>query len=95
MRPINVEITEHVCLRFIERFNPNLDSIIDFKARLNRAEQAIKSILQNAHYVSDSPDGVLLHSPVHKCNLIIRDKKLITLYKPGKKIKEREKKFNR
>lgn len=79
-KDLNIELTEHVCLRYIERFNPNLNSIPDLKNRLRRAQVSIKSILQGAHYVSDDERGILLHNPLHKCNLIIRRRKLITLY---------------
>ena len=89
---MNVELTEHVLLRYIERFNPNLQSIGDAKDRLNRAKKAVIEILKAAHYVSDDHRGVLLHSQMHGCNLIIRGKKLITLYQPNSKVKEREQK---
>ena len=88
---LDIELTEHICLRYIERFNQNLNSVTDFNERLNRAKIAIKSILQAAHYVSDDERGVLLHSPMHKCNLIIRKRRLITLYTPDKKVYAREK----
>ena len=96
MHPINIELTDHVCLRYIERFNQNLAAISDVNERLKRAKIAIHSIIQAAHYVSDNGTGILLHSPIHICNLIIKDKKLITLYKPDKnnKIQSREKKYN-
>lgn len=89
---MNVELTEHVLLRYIERFNPHLQSIGDVRDKLNRAKKAVIEILKAAHYVSDDPRGVLLHSQAHKCNLIIRGKKLITIYQPNSKIKEREQK---
>lgn len=91
MHPIRIELTEHVCLRYIERFNQNLNSIKDYKEKLRRSEAAIRSILVSAHYVSDDSRGILLHSPLHKCNLIIRNRKLITLYTPDSKVKTREK----
>ena len=89
---MTIELTEHVCLRYIERFNPNLNSIKDRQLRLDNAKVAIKSIIENAHYVSDDERGILLHSTLHNCNLIVRNKKLITLYSPVPKIKDREKK---
>lgn len=91
---MRLELTEHVCLRFIERFNPNLNSIKDYQSKIDRAKVAIKSIVENAHYVSDDPRGILLYSPTHNCNLIIRNKRLITLYPPDQKQKDREKKYN-
>jgi len=91
----SIELTEHICLRYIERFNQNLASIVDDKERLKRAEIAIKSILESARYVSDDKRGILLYSKIHKCNLIIRNKKLITLYQPSKKGKEREQKHKK
>lgn len=92
MKRTEVELTEHVLLRYIERFNPNLNSISDRQQRLDRARAAVKSIIENARYVSDDLRGILLHSQHHNCNLIVRNKKLITLYAPVAKTKEREKK---
>lgn len=91
---MNIDMTEHVLLRYIERFNPNLNSIKDQKLRFEHARAAVKYILENAHYVSDDERGILLHSKIHNCNLIVRKKRLITLYSPGPEIKEREKKSN-
>jgi hypothetical protein len=91
---MNIELTEHVLLRYIERFNPNLNSIKDRQLRLDHAKVAVKSIVENAHYVSDDERGILLHSQIHNCNLIVRRKKLITLYAPGPKIEDREKRHN-
>lgn len=91
MKPI-IELTEHVLLRYIERFNPNLNSIADYQQRMDRAKVAVKSIIENARYVSDDPRGILLYSQHHNCSLIVRNKKLITLYAPIKKTKAREKK---
>jgi hypothetical protein len=91
MHPIRIELTEHVCLRYIERFDPNLSKVSNINDRLNRAKIGINSILRSAHYVSDNDDGILLHSPMHKCNLIVRKCVLITLWKPdGKKRSQKE-----
>ena len=76
----NIEVTEHVCLRFCERINPNLLSVTDYRQRLIMAERAIKGILKDAIYVSDDHRGVLLHSTNFSCNLIVKNKKLITIY---------------
>lgn len=85
MHPINIELTEHVCKRYIERFAQNLTDVKDVNEQLKRARRDIHSILYAAHYVSDSNEGILLHSPVHKCNLIVRNRILITLWKPERK----------
>lgn len=92
---INIELTEHVLLRDIERFNPNLNSIKDRQLRLDHAKVAVKSMIENAHYVSDDSRGVLLYSHMHNCNFIVRHKKLITLYPPIKKARQREEKRKR
>ena len=85
----DIAITEHVCQRFIERINPQLLSISDYKARLNTAERAIKAVLQDAKYVSDDERGILLHSPTFGCNIIIHNRRLITIYPCKKKSKDR------
>ena len=84
-----IEITEHICLRFIERFNPQLNAIDDYHDRMNRAKMAIKSILNEARYLSDDEKGILMFSEVHNCYLIIRKKRLITLYPRNEKAKKR------
>lgn len=85
----NVEITEHVCQRFIERINPNLLAIIDYKVRLNAAEQAIKAVLEDSKYISDDERGVLLRSATFNCDIILHNRRLITIYPCRKKSKGR------
>ena len=75
-----VEITEHICQRFIERINPNLLSITDYNMRLRAAENAIKAILKEANYISDDKRGVLLRHETSKCDLIVQNRKLLTIY---------------
>ena len=87
----NIVITEHICQRYMERINQNLLSITDYKARLNAAEQAIKSILQDAQYVSDDERGILLRSKTFDCDIIVHKRQLITIYPSRKKSKERNK----
>ena len=87
---MNIVLTEHVLIRYIERFNPNLASITNSDERFNRARMAVMCILKSAHYVSDDHRGVLLHSPSHNCNLIVQSKRLITIYSPGQKAQRRE-----
>lgn len=92
MHPINIELTEHVCLRYIERFDQKLNSIADYKARLKQAEIAIIALLRTAHYVADNEQGIILHNPEYSCNLIIRNRKLITLYRPDRTGKRKKRK---
>ncbi len=84
MKHTEIVLTEHVLLRYIERFNQNLNSITNYQQRLDRARVAVKSMIEQAHYVSDNPSGVLLYSKLHNCNFIVRNKRLITLYTPVK-----------
>jgi len=81
----NIEITEHVCQRFCERINPNLLSITDYKQRLTAVERSLKTILKTATYLSDDERGVLLRSEIFGCDIIIKHKKLITIYATKKK----------
>lgn len=85
----NVEITEHVCHRFMERINPNLLAITDYKARLNAAEQAIRAVLEDSKYLSDDARGVLLRSVTFNCDIILHNRRLITIYPCRKKSKGR------
>ena len=85
----NIEITEHICHRYMERINPNLLSIVDYNMRLKAAQKAIISILQDARYISDDNRGVLLRSDMFKCDLIVQQRVLLTIY-PSKKFSSRE-----
>lgn len=89
-----IDITEHICMRYIERFNPQLNAIANHDERMSRAKMAIKSILNEARYLSDDERGILMFSEMHDCLLIIRKRKLITLFPRNKKAKIRERKFN-
>ena len=75
----DVTITEHICERYIERFNPNLAAITTIKERLNAARKAINAILDDAVYLSDDPRGILLKSDTYKCKLVVKDRTLITI----------------
>ncbi len=86
----NIVITEHICQRYMERINQNLLSITDYKARLNAAEQAIKSVLQDAQYVSDDERGILLRSKTFNCDIIVHKRQLITIYPCKKKSRNRK-----
>ena len=77
---MNIEFSEHACLRFIERINPNLHSIIDYRQRLNAVEKVLNSILQDARYISDDERGVLLRSATFNCDIILHNRRLITIY---------------
>ena len=88
----DIVITEHICLRYIERFNPNLNAIEDYKVRLSHAEQGIKAVLEDARYYSDDEKGVIVYSEVYNCCMVIKEKKLITIYQPNYKIMLRERK---
>lgn len=88
----DIVISEHICLRYIQRFNPNLESIPDYNRRLIAAKEALKAILKDARYLSDSKEGVLLYSDIYKAKLVVRDRTLITILAADNKIKIREKK---
>jgi hypothetical protein len=82
--PKEIIITDHIVERYIERLNPQLSSIKDYNARLIAAKHAINAILKDAQYISDSDKGVLLGSKTFNCQIIIRDRILITIYEPNK-----------
>jgi hypothetical protein len=90
-----ITITEHICQRYIERFNPNLQGIRDNNKRLHIAQKAIKEVLNDARYISDDERGILLRSKTYNCNLIIKNRVLITIYSKNNKSKMREKKYAR
>ncbi len=91
---MEIELTTHICERYIERFNQNLNAVKDFNARLIMAKKAIMVILADARYVSDDERGILLRSKTYSCNLIVHKRRLITIYPLDRKAKERERKHS-
>ncbi len=88
---MRVFFTKHICENYIKRINPNLDAITNVKERLIAAKKGIIPILEDANYLSDSRNGVLLYSKVFNCTLVLQHCRAITLY-PGKKsFKKQEK----
>jgi hypothetical protein len=83
-------ISEHIIERYIERINPQLQSITDYNKRLIAAKQAINVILKDAKYVSDDNNGVLLISKTFNCAIIVRERVLITMFSPNKIKKEKK-----
>ena len=90
----DIEITEHACKRYIERFNQNLQSISKYNERLIAARKAIKTIFNDSKYLSDSKKGVILISRNYSAKLIIRERVLITILPLSNKPKERERRLN-
>jgi len=89
----DINITDHICQRYIERFNPALEAMSDKDKRLNAARTAIKAILKEARYISDDQkNGILLRSDLHRASIIIRNKTLVTIFDHSVKIKIRERK---
>jgi hypothetical protein len=84
---MDIEISNHVCKRFIERFNPQLETVTNYNDRLRLAKNAIIAILKDAQYLSDDPRGVLLISHTYGAKLIINNKTVITIIPSGKKKK--------
>ncbi|HOJ19577.1 MAG TPA: hypothetical protein PLT92_13530 [Ignavibacteriaceae bacterium] len=85
-----LKISNHICQRFIERFNPNLGSITNEQERLASTRRMLSSVINDAKYTSDNVHGVLLYHRALNANIIIRNKTLITIYqKTPKKSRER------
>lgn len=80
-----IRISDHVCNRFIERFNPGLTAINDEQKRLMAARRALISVLQDSVYVSDRTEGVLLYNKSLQANIIVRNSTFITIYAKNQK----------
>ncbi len=76
---MDVKISNHVCQRFIERFNPNLDAC-NGKDRYEKARAALSIIVDTAQYVSDNNDGILLYSKEYNAKLIVKNRTLKTIW---------------
>jgi len=81
---MNIKISNHVCNRFIERFNPNLEACTG-KNRYEKARTALTIIVDTALYLSDNKDGVLLYSKEYNAKLIVQNKVLKTIWYNKKK----------
>lgn len=87
----NIVISDHVCHRFIQRFNPNIQTM-SAGNQLEAARKALTVIVAESNYLSDNSKGVLLFSRSYNALLIIKDRVLKTIYTNCRKIKNREKK---
>ncbi|MBX3008643.1 MAG: hypothetical protein KF816_11540 [Melioribacteraceae bacterium] len=87
---MDIEISNHVCKRFIERFNPQLETVTNYNDRLRLAKNAINAILKDASYKSDDTRGILLISETFKAKLIVKNKTVITITPLGKKNRTNE-----
>lgn len=87
-----IAVTEHICERYIERFNTQLAAIDNHNRRINAAEKAIRAILKDAEYISNNDDGVLLRSETFQAYMVVNKGMLITIYPVDRKIKHREQK---
>jgi|GEM_PF-2924198 len=87
---MSIEITTHIAERYIQRFNPQLASIVDYNQRLIEAKKAINHILEDAVYINNDERGVLLRSNTYKAYLVVNQRTLITIYPLDEKTKIRE-----
>ncbi len=87
-----IEVTDHICERYIKRFNTHLQSITDKEEQLAAAKKAVEAIFKDAIYVGNNNEGVLLRSDTFGAYIVVNCGVLITIYPVDKKIKHREKK---
>lgn len=90
--PAEIKIGKHVCERYIERFNPNLSAVNNKQEQLQKAALALRAILADGVYVSDSNRGILFESKSFHASYIIRNNCLRTIWQTSQKIKAREQK---
>lgn len=69
-----MEVTKHAIKKFKERLNENqnLDN--------NIVKDIIENIFLEANYVSDNSRGILFRNNKLKIELIVKDRKIITIY---------------
>lgn len=76
---MDIKISNHVCQRFIERFNPNLEAC-NGKDRYEKARNALSIIVATAQYLSDNNGGILLYSKEYNAKLIVKNRILKTIW---------------
>lgn len=75
-----IKISDHICKRFIERFNPNLGAITNETDQLMAARRVLAAVVQESLYKSDDSRGILLYNKQLNALIIVRNKTLITIY---------------
>ena len=85
-----IQITNHSCIRYIERFNQNLNSIEDENVRFDMARKAIEDIYNGAEYITNNENGVLFRNKAFNAELILHKGLITTIYPLNKKVKYRE-----
>jgi hypothetical protein len=90
--PTEVQIAVHVYERYIERFNPNLAGITNKIKRYRAADAALRAIINDGKYVSDSKRGILFESKIYNAKFIVRKNIVRTIWQDSDKIKVREQK---
>lgn len=86
-----IKISDHICKRFIERFNPNLGAISNEQDQLMAARRVLAAVVLESNYKSDDSRGILLFNKQLNAQIIVRNKTLITIYPNLPKDKKRDK----
>lgn len=86
----NIFITDHAVERYIERYATNLLSVLDRKEQRKLAEEAIKAVFCEAYYLSDNDESILFRNKKLWIDLLIKNRRLITLY-PSRRRKQQQK----
>ena len=74
-----VFITEHACVRFIERFTV-VPPDKDHEEQMRIAQDFIRDIWATARYVSDDPEGILFRNNAYKADMIIFNRRMKTIF---------------
>lgn len=88
--PVNnpqIEVTAHAVERFTERLNPGVyreQSSTSYGATV----RAIKKCFAEAYYISDNDKGILFRNFEMKLDLVVKGRKILTLFAAKKKEKD-------
>ena len=76
----NIFITDHAVERYIERYATHLFDVKEYKEQRKLAEQAIKSVFNESCYIADHEKSILFRHRDLKIDLLVKSKKIITLF---------------
>lgn len=89
-----VFITKHAIDRFIERFGPINSNGYGRDSR-HVAERFLSEIWRGAFYVADDEEGILFRNAEFGCDIIVQDKKMITVFHPNERRERRMRQSSR
>ena len=75
-----IRITKHAADRYIEKFNPQLATIVNVSERIKTVSKDLLLVFEASKYIGKKNGGKLYRSYLLKIDMIVRDNALVTLF---------------